>query len=166
MCQFCCFGIPFRLVRFFVLRISPSVYSIIVIWYSWGRFLNKSKWSLCSNIVSTLSNFCGFCVPFSLMGFLELWISPSVYSIIVVWYSWCRFLNKSKWSLCSNIVSTLCNFCCFGVPFSLMRFLELWISPSINSVIVIWDSWGRFLDKCIVSAKSLLFCFFFPLCWV
>jgi len=66
----------------------------------------------------------------------------------------------------SNIVSTLSNFSSFCGPLGGVSFVVLWISPGIDSVVVVWYSWGlceSSLSSNIVSTLSYFSSFSGPL---
>jgi len=127
------FSSPFSWVVFFILCISPSVDSVVVVWDGWG--LCKTLSFLGGNVVSTLSNFSGLGLPFRSVSFIMLWLSPSVHSIVVISNSWGGSLHKS-------IISTVSLSLGFSSPFSWVVFFVLCISPSVDSVVVVWNSWG------------------------
>jgi len=158
-------------MSFFPLWVSPSVHSVVVIWYGWGLGEVNSMSFLGSNIISTLSNSSSLISPFSWMSFLPLRVGPGIHSVVVIWYGW--GLSKMMCSLSGNIVSTLGNFSSFVSPFGWMSFFLLWVSPGVDSVVVIWNS--RSLSKVnflsslssnVVSTLSNLSSFISPLSWM
>jgi len=124
---------PLGRVSFVVLRISPSIDSVVVVWNSWGRSLHKS-------VVSTESSVMSFLEPFLWVVFLVLGISPCVHSVIIRWDIWKLCEVNVLSFLSSNIVSTLSNFSSFSSPLGGVSFVVLRISPGVNSIVVIWDS--------------------------
>lgn len=133
-------------MRFFILGVSPSIYSIVVIWNCRGWSLSKSLssivWSLSSYVVPSFSKLSSLSDPFFLMRFFVLRVSPSINSVVIIRYS-------RHWSLHKSIVSTLSLFLSFSFPFRWMQLFILGICPSIHSIVIIRNVRGRHLWKSV-----------------
>ena len=162
--NFSCFGSPLSWVSLILLRVSPSINSVIVIWNCWCL----SEWSLGSNIVSSLGDLSCFGSPLSWVSFVLLWVSPGINSVVVIWNSG----SLSEGSLGSDVVSTLSNFSSLSGPLGWVSFVLLRISPGVDSVVVVWNSRGlseslsSHLGSDVVSTLSNFSCFGSPLSWV